>query len=144
MLRDPVLFGHIEVIWGHTDYEMGRRKKVQSPAKTKFTASEINKLKSKAKRKRIHFLQITLEIKVSRKSRGMSEGKGTSPIRRGVGEAMPSRARASGLGTEQGPAIKPGCNGGPSGGRCLKIPLLIFFLLIFFIFYFWTDSDKGI
>lgn len=47
----------------------------------------MNKRKSRAKRKRIRFLQITLEIKASRKGRLVSEGRGdtarASPERRG-------------------------------------------------------------
>lgn len=60
----------------YTDYEMGRRKKERSPAKTICTASEINKLKNKAKRMR--FLRITLEIKPWRRS---SSGIGRLPRR---------------------------------------------------------------
>lgn len=73
-------------------------------------------------------------------------GEGEGDVLRGVGEARAELARAGGLGAERGPAANPGFNGchSGSGGRRLKIPPLIFFLLIFFIFYFWTDSDKGI
>lgn len=82
---------------------MGRRKKEQSPAEIIVTASEINKLKSKAKRMR--FLQITLEIKTSRKSRGRGQGAGDvrSPVAEGA-----RRAEPGGRGPQTGRGGRPG------------------------------------
>lgn len=112
---------------------MGRRKKEQSPVKTICTASEINKLKSKAKRMR--FLQITLEIKTSRKVQRVGQGAGevrSSILEEGARRAEPGGAPAADR-TWREARPQPGCEG------CLKIPPLIIFINIF-IFYFWTDS----
>lgn len=77
VLGDPVFLGHIKVIWGQIDYELGRKeKKEQSPGK-KFTASEITRLNSKAKRKR-SILKVTLEMKDHERAEEWPRVKGTS------------------------------------------------------------------
>lgn len=118
MLGGPVFLDHVKVIWGQIDYEMGRRKQrtvfgTKKKKKEIFTASEINRLNSKAKRKSI--LKVTLEIKHHERAEVWAREKGD--VLRGVGEARPSPGQGRrGLGTERGPATNPGFNGGHSGG----------------------------
>lgn len=81
------IFSHLRTTKLTMKWE-GEKKK--SPTKIIFTASEINKLKSKAKR--IRFLQITLEIKTSWKSQSARDIS-RSP-RRGRGRRA-GRARAA-------------------------------------------------
>jgi hypothetical protein len=117
---------------------MGERGK-KSPGKKKFTASEINRLNSKAKRK--HQSNSGNEVAEERRG-GRPTGSGERP-------GQPSWVPLGCQGAKEGPVFR-GCPARPSspallaavpGGLCLKIPPLIFFLLIFFIFYFWTDSQ---
>lgn len=68
-------------------------------------------------------------------------GPGEGDIRSSVAEweRPPGPGTGRSLGMEGGPP-QPGCQGCLWDGGCLRIPPLIIFLLIFFIFYFWTDS----
>lgn len=81
MLGGPVFLDHVKVIWGQIDYEMGRRKQrtvfgTKKKKKEIFTASEINRLNSKAKRKSI--LKVTLEIKHHERAEVWAREKGMS------------------------------------------------------------------
>lgn len=94
---------------------MGRRKQrtvFRKKGKEIFTASEINRLNSKAKKKK--YPQSNLGNKASRKSEGWAREKGMSSEE----WERPGRVlgRAGGLGAERGPATNPGFNGGHSGG----------------------------
>ena len=74
----------------------------------------------------------------------MSEGEGD--IRsscQGVGEPGRTGVRAGRLGAERGLANNSDRNGCHSGGQCLKIPPLIFFLLIFLFFISGLTQIKG-
>lgn len=123
---------------------MGRREKQSLGGKIRRFWSSQTEQESQKKASSA----VNLEIKASRKSQGWvrlkgryvqpqsTSGEGTKA---GPGPSLWDRPQGPGL-HHQTRALLTAARGGP----CLKIPPLIFFLLTFFIFYFWTDSDKRV
>lgn len=93
----------------------GENKEQSSGKKKKkeiFTASEINRLNNKAKRKSI--LKVSLEIEHHERAEGWAREKGMSCEEwERPGGVL---GRAGGLGAKRGPATNPGFNGGHWGG----------------------------
>lgn len=124
---------------------MGRKEK-QSLGRGGGEDSQFLKFTDWIEKPKESILAVTLEIKAAQKSPGWARLKARlfqSP----AGRAQQRGPRPSLWDRPERPGHRHRTRALPTatrGGPCLKIPPLIFFLLTFFIFYFWTDSDKRV
>lgn len=112
---------------------MGRKRGTKNSLQEKKKNSQLLQLTDWTAKPKKSILKVTVGVKASRKKeQKMARDRGT-----------PSAETTLGPGHRARPCHRPGFALCVRGGPCLKMPPLIFFLIIFFIFYFRTDSIKG-